>query len=203
MNKVNDDIEIIYKRCISGETQEAIADDYEVPACTISQSLLKYCVYNNKDRIKKKVHNIKLTPEDIKVIIKEYVEKKSTVKELAARYHVSESTIRHYLPIMEKTPKPKNIDDKEEQIVDEVIQLYESGKSIQVIKDKLNISSRDIRIILMNYMDIKDGKISLKSIELLKKQGYNIALIKKVAQDRGMEVEEQKLTPSQDDDVQL
>jgi len=200
--KVVNDIEIIYERLKSGDTQAKIAKEYNVSESVISRRISDYCHYHKKDRIKKRPVCSILTKEDIQAIIKEYENEEAKIEDLAAKYNVSKSTIRWHLPEIRKTEQKKQEENTEskQDIVSNVIEMYESGESIQYIKDKLDLKSKDLRMILINYMDIKDGKLSKKSIEILQKLGYDIELIQKVAKDKNIEIKEQKLLQ---EDIQL
>jgi len=224
--KVAQDIEIIYERLKSGEIQENIAKEYNISTSEVNKVLMKYCLYFNKSKIIKRPAISKLKEKDIQEIIKEYDNEHTKIEDLAEKYNVSKSTIRWHVrnvinkePVLETTyttekehiditindlqiEKEKNADLKQE-IVSKVIQMYESKKSIKDIELALNIENKDVRFILMNYMDVKDKKMSKRSIEILQKLGYDIELIQKVAKERSIEIEKQGLKPSQEDEIQL
>ena len=46
------------------------------------------------------------------------------------------------------------------------------------------------RNIIIAYVDMKNGKLSKKSVEILEKLGYDIGLIKKVAESRMIEFDQ-------------
>ena len=158
----------------------------------ISNEVLKYCYHNNKTRIERISPNATLTKEDVQQIQKDYSDGKLTILELAKKYGVARSTIEHYLPKIRKNRRlPNNTKEstEKEELISRVIQMYESGSSVKDIKDILKVNFVEIRNILISYMEIKNNKLSKKSLEILQKLGYDVTLIKKVAQNRKIQIE--------------
>lgn len=191
VDKVKREIEKIYQRRIAREKLKDLAEEYDVSPSTMFTVISEYCEEHNKPRPERLKSPHEVPEEKRKAIQEEYTTEGVTIQGLADKYQVSVSTVINITlgdRLAKKQEEEKKKQEERKQQNDEntsrVIELYESGKSIAEIKNALDMSSKGVRIILMNYMDVQDGKLSPKSIEVLQRLGYDINLIRKVATEK-------------------